>query len=760
MVSTVITARSAFVLCSAALALVVAGCSTDPAVAKQEHFARAEQYVIDGKLPEAVIEYRNAVQIDPRFGQARYRLAEAYALQGNTAAAFGEYVRAADLLDAAEVQLKAGSLLMLAGRYEDAKARADAVLAKQPDDTAALILRANAMAGLKDLDGAARDMERAIAADPNRGLSYASLGAIELLRGNTAEAEAAYLKAVESAPASAAAHLALGAYRMATGKAAEAEAAYTRAAEVEPENPFALRALAGLYLSSRQFAKAEPLVRRMAETSKETGARLILADIYTATNKPQQARVALDALAAEKGAFVPAKLRLAALDYTAGRTAEGHEHVDQVLKAHPNDAAALVLKGRLLLLEKSVEQAIGRFQAAIAANNQYDLAHFWLGAAYAGRGQTSEARQAFTETLKLSPSFVPAQVALSRLNLRTGDADAALALAQQATRTAPGSVDARTALVWALAGTKDVARAQQELNVLMSALPNAPDVLVLQGALDMMRKDPGAAEQSFAKALDVQPGSYEALAGMLQVQIARGDLAGAQARADAAVSRAPADAKTLVLAARTHVTAREFAKAEQALRKALEADPNHLDAYGLLGQLYIAQGRADAALREYDELSKRHTNPVSAHTVVGMLLQAQNRRAEAKARYQKALDLDPAAAVAANNLAWMQVEDGENLDVALRLAQTAKTRLPDSAEVSDTLGYIYYLKGLYPSAIGAFKLGVEKDPRNPLYQFRLGMAYAKSGQLALAKRTLDRALTLQPDFEGADEARQTVAAIP
>lgn len=753
-------ARTAMVSFSVALTLVAFGCSKDPNVAKQEHFGRAEKYAAGGKLPEAIIEYRNAVQLDPRFGQARYRLAEAYAQQGNAPAAFGEYVRAADLLDDAEVQMKAGSLLMLAGRYEDAKARAAIVLAKQPDDTAALILRANAMAGLKDLDGAAKEMERAIAADPNRGLSYASLGAIELLRGNTSEAEAAYLKAVESSPASASAHLALGAYRLATGRPADAEAAYTRALEVEPENPFALRALVGLYLSSQQFAKAEPLVQRMAKTSNDAGARLILADIYTATNKPQQARAELEAIAANKDTFVPAKLRLAAMDYTAGRTAEGHVHVDEALKARPNDAAALVLKGRLLLLERQMDQAIAQFQAATAANNRYDLAHFWLGAAYAARGQTSEAKQAFTETLKVSPSFVPAQVALSRLNLRAGDADAALSLAQQAARTAPRSLEARAALVWALAGKKDVTRAQQELDVLASALPNAPDVLVLQGALDMMRKDPTAAEQSFAKALEVQPGSYEALAGILQTQIARGDLAGAEARVEAAVLRRPADASTLVLAARTYYSARRFDKAEQALRQALEADPDHLDAYALLGQLYIAQGRADDAVREFDELSKRHTNPVSAHTIVGMLLQAQNKRVEAKARYQKALGLDPTAAVASNNLAWLQVEDGENLDVALQLAQTAKTRLPDSPEVSDTLGYIYYLKGLYPSAIDAFKVGVEKEPENALYQFRLGMAYAKSGQASLARQTLSRALRLDPAFSGANEARETLAALP
>jgi tetratricopeptide (TPR) repeat protein len=142
-----------------------------------------------------------------------------------------------------------------------------------------------------------------------------------------------------------------------------------------------------------------------------------------------------------------------------------------------------------------------------------------------------------------------------------------------------------------------------------------------------------------------------------------------------------------------------------------------------------------------------------------MLMQATNRRAEAKERYQKALSIDPSAAVAANNLAWLQAEDGGNLDVALRLAQTAKARLPESPEVNDTLGYIFYLKGLYSSAIAALKVSVARDPGNPAYQFRLGMAYAKNGDATLARESLNEALRINRAFDGADEARATLSAL-
>lgn len=747
----------AFVL---GVALAAGGCSTDPNVAKQEHFARGEQYFADGKYAEAIIEYRNAVQLDAKFGQARYKLAQAYSRTGDVRGALAEMVRASDLLPDTDVQLQAGNFLLLARRYDEAKARAEGVLSREPDNTQALVLKANALAGLRDLDAAVSAMERAIARDPANGLSYASLGAFELMRGNRDEAEAAYTKAVESDPQSVDAHLALGNYRLAMGDSRAAERAFLRAIELEPTNGLALRALSGLYISQRDFARAEPLLSRAFEQTDDPQVGFALADVFVAMKQPDKARALLASLAERKEAFVPAKLRLALVENGQGRNSEAMREVDAVLERHAKHTQALVLKARLLTEAGQPDEAVRRLQAAIAADPKADEPQYWLGVTLASQGRLDEARKALATAIQLNPRAVPAEILLSRLHLRAGDRQGALAAAQQAVQGAPNGFDARAALVWALIGNNELARAQDELKTLAAARPDAHDVLVLRGTIDLMRRDPTAAEASFAKALAAEPKSLEALAGVVQTRIAGGDLSGARAQAEAAVESAPEDAARLVLAARTYAAARDFAQAETALKRAIASDPQRLEAYALLGQIYIVQRRTDQAIAEFDELAKRHSNPVSAHTIVGMLLQGQNRRAEARARYQKALGLDPNAAVAANNLAWMQVEDGENLDVALRLAQTAKGRLPESPEVSDTLGYIYYLKGLYTSAIDEFKVGVQQQPRNPIYHFHLGLAYAKNGQQALARQALDRALRMDPDFSGAAEARQTLASLP
>ena len=56
-------------------AVLLASCSNSDA-AKQEHFENGKRFAAEGKHEEAIIDIRNALQQDPRFGQARFNLAE------------------------------------------------------------------------------------------------------------------------------------------------------------------------------------------------------------------------------------------------------------------------------------------------------------------------------------------------------------------------------------------------------------------------------------------------------------------------------------------------------------------------------------------------------------------------------------------------------------------------------------------------------------------------------------------------------------
>ncbi len=279
------------------------------------------------------------------------------------------------------------------------------------------------------------------------------------------------------------------------------------------------------------------------------------------------------------------------------------------------------------------------------------------------------------------------------------------------------------------------------------------------GRLSLLKGDHAAARQAFARALALAPDSADAFAGAVNADIAAHDIAGARQRVETKLAASPRNVEVLMLSARTSFAAGDPARAEQALRQVIDIDAEHLPAYDLLGQLYVKQQRLADAQAEFERLAKRRTGSTGARTMVATLLHLQNRLDDARKQYEAIVHDAPDAAVASNNLAWLYATWQGNLDVALTLAQTAKKQLPDQPEVSDTLGWIYYKKGLFDLAADAFEQSVQKDPNNPVYLYHLGLTHASRGEHAKARRMLERALEVNPRFDGADDARRVVSEI-
>ena len=83
----------------------------------------------------------------------------------------------------------------------------------------------------------------------------------------------------------------------------------------------------------------------------------------------------------------------------------------------------------------------------------------------------------------------------------------------------------------------------------------------------------------------------------------------------------------------------------------------------------------------------------------------------------------------------------------------------DRPEVNDTLGWVYYKKGLASLAIAPFQQSLGKDPDNPVYNYHLGLAYNETGETVKAREALERALKAKAPFAGADEARRVLASL-
>jgi tetratricopeptide (TPR) repeat protein len=79
--------------------------------------------------------------------------------------------------------------------------------------------------------------------------------------------------------------------------------------------------------------------------------------------------------------------------------------------------------------------------------------------------------------------------------------------------------------------------------------------------------------------------------------------------------------------------------------------------------------------------------------------------------------------------------------------------------VSDTLGWVYYKRQLPTLAVPAFRASIERDPRNPYYHYRLGLAHYRTGARDEARHALNAALSLDPSFKGADDARRKLRVL-
>ena len=175
---------------------------------------------------------------------------------------------------------------------------------------------------------------------------------------------------------------------------------------------------------------------------------------------------------------------------------------------------------------------------------------------------------------------------------------------------------------------------------------------------------------------------------------------------------------------------------------------NSPDVWLRLGVLQRELGQYDAALGSFEQAS--NADPRSADAVLNQafLLEALGKKKEAAQAYNKVLGIDPENYQALNNLAFLNAETGTNLDQAMTFAEHAKKRAPNSPDISDTLGYVYYQKNLNSEALQIFRQVVEENPQNPTYHFHLAMALLKQGDRQGAKDEAQRALkNATPDLQ-------------
>ncbi len=117
-------------------------------------------------------------------------------------------------------------------------------------------------------------------------------------------------------------------------------------------------------------------------------------------------------------------------------------------------------------------------------------------------------------------------------------------------------------------------------------------------------------------------------------------------------------------------------------------DPLSIEEHLALGVAYEREGNRSLARAEYEAVLRRRPDHVPAMVNLGNLAAAEGSRRDAEAWYHRALRVGgKEAAPAANNLAWLYLEQRKQLRVATSLARKAVAWDPRPAYV-DTLARV------------------------------------------------------------------------
>ena len=310
---------------------------------------------------------------------------------------------------------------------------------------------------------------------------------------------------------------------------------------------------------------------------------------------------------------------------------------------------------------------------------------------------------------------------------------------------------------------KDIANAQKAYESLIELQPDNPVGYFRLGYLQRLLQQYDAALSNFEKALVLNPRLMDVFANIVAIHVAQKEVATATQKCDQKLAQYPDDptvgAIVHNLKGNLYLVQKDKAKAEASFQAALKANPNYLQPYYALAGIYLSENKTDQAVAQYQAALEANPGQTRPHMVLGTIFDSQKQYDESEKHYRAALDINPEFAPAANNLAFILAEQGQNLDEALGYARMAKEKLPEDPNVMDTLGWVYFKKGLYDSAVSEFTDSLEKMPENAIVNYHLGMAFYRKGDRDSAKLQLEKALSLSQNFDGAEEAKKVLSGL-
>ncbi len=175
-------------------------------------------------------------------------------------------------------------------------------------------------------------------------------------------------------------------------------------------------------------------------------------------------------------------------------------------------------------------------------------------------------------------------------------------------------------------------------------------------------------------------------------------------------------------------------------KKVIAASPDNPELYLYMGSFYEEIEdfqNAETTLKSGLKLDPKNSDLLFR---LGVVYDKWGRKSDCIETMKTVIRLEPENASALNYLGYTYADLGQNLDEAERLVLEALKFRPDDGYIIDSLGWIYYQKGLYPRALDSLKDAAERIPDDPVILEHLADVYLKIDEPRKALELYRRAL--------------------
>jgi tetratricopeptide (TPR) repeat protein len=737
------------------------GCSKSPDEKRKDYLASAQKYQDKGKYAEAAIQYQNALQIVPDDVKTLISLGEIRLKLNQPQQAYRAFAKASSV-DPKDVKSREylASMLLLAKKYDLAEKQASTILENDPNNILAKEILAQTLFVNGKKEQSIKIMEELIKS-PNP---------TEEMYINTAQ------------------------MYMATGRVEDALTLVSQGATRFPKSP-RLRFLASdIYVFKNDIGNAKKWAEeayQVAGDKVNTG--IALAMFYARHHMDNLYQGQLTAL---KNKFPkdPEPYLLESSILHQKNDLNGSLKAAQKALELKDTAQTRTLIAQILVEKNDVVQAKKILTETIEKDPKVILPRILLARIYIGEKDSAKALELLDVPLKTVPRNPEVASTASQAYLMKGDIKQARKIVETALED-----NAQDAMLHRMMAKIHFIQGQykealSETTLLMKDSIKTPDILYI-GALSALRAGDIQNSATYVQSLkNAAPNDWVTLHAQILLMLAQKDTNGAYQVADRAVSLYPNNEEGLTLygyiapkvvgwqtaitkvsgicskvnTADCHMVisflfegAGNNNQALLEIKKAIEREPDKTMLYHALAQYYMRHNMVKDALNEYEKILNKKPDDLTAATMLAMLYQSSGDMKAAKKVYKYILGKSPKDPRAANNLAWIMAEENSQNDMneALRLAQTAKDAFPEDPRIADTLGYVYLKKGLPDNALGQFQMAIDKLPNEPtiLYHMALALVDLKRSQEAVP--VLKKSLASPEQFKDKQEAQALLGKI-